>query len=244
VLEALAGLDTATAWLAAARHLANQPRYECYDLAVTIEDPLAEEVTVSEAYRDLLAQLDLPSIETVANTIFPDLLWQVAGSRSLLYERYLRMMPRLRRFPKNRNGTYFGRLVSWPESPLYNQVEEVIERIRRELSNRSRKRFVYDLLVFQPSRDAYPYGFPCLSYLNVKLDTSSPSAKLLMTAHYRNHYFIERAYGNYVGLGRLQRFISDGAGVERGPLTCVSGHAELDHDKVNRDVVSLIRSLS
>ena len=60
--------------------------------------------------------------------------------------------------------------------------------------------------------------------MNVKLKGN----RLCMLAHYRNHFFFERAYGNYLGLGRLQRFIADAAGLEPGPLTCVSGHAELD----------------
>jgi hypothetical protein len=49
-----------------------------------------------------------------------------------------------------------------------------------------------------------------------------------MTAHYRNHYFVERAYGNYLGLGRLLVFIAHEAGLEPGRLLCVSGHAVLD----------------
>jgi hypothetical protein len=50
-----------------------------------------------------------------------------------------------------------------------------------------------------------------------------------MTAYYRSHYFIERAYGNYLGLSRLQAFIAEAAGISPGPLICISGHARLDH---------------
>jgi len=69
-------------------------------------------------------------------------------------------------------------------------------------------------------------------YLNIKLDGES----LRLTAHYRNHYFVERTYGNYLGLARLHAFIAGATGLSLGPLTCISRHADLDH--VNQDLLS------
>jgi len=121
---------------------------------------------------------------------------------------------------------YFERLIDWRshDGQNMNQVEEVIQKLCAELARLNSLRFIYDLLVFSPAQDRRPLGFPCLSYVNVKLD----AGRLLMTAHYRNHYFVERAYGNYLGLARLQSFIAQQCGVEPGPIVCISGHAVLD----------------
>jgi thymidylate synthase len=107
-------------------------------------------------------------------------------------------------------------------------VEDVIQRLRSQLQRDNPLRFIYDLLVFSPEADPQPMGFPCLSYVNIKLF----KGRLFMAAHYRNHYFVERAYGNYLGLARLQRFIAEQSGVQTGPLVCVSGHAVLDDHRL------------
>ena len=52
-----------------------------------------------------------------------------------------------------------------------------------------------------------------------------------LSAVYRNHDFISRAYGNYVGLGRVLRFVARQSGFPIGELTCLSSSAtaELGH---------------
>jgi hypothetical protein len=46
-----------------------------------------------------------------------------------------------------------------------------------------------------------------------------------LSAMYRSHDFISRAYGNYVGLGRVLRFAARQSGHPAGELTCVSASA-------------------
>jgi hypothetical protein len=58
-----------------------------------------------------------------------------------------------------------------------------------------------------------------------------PTDGLLLTAMYRNHYYITRLLGNLIGLGRLQAFVAEQAGVPLGSLTVISTHAELDRGK-------------
>ena len=67
-------------------------------------------------------------------------------------------------------------------------------------------------------------GFPCLSMVSFHLD----GAKLHLAAHYRNQHFIERAYGNYLGLGQLLGYVAAAAGLEVGELLVVAGHALLE----------------
>jgi hypothetical protein len=75
--------------------------------------------------------------------------------------------------------------------------------------------------VVVPGRDTLTMGFPCLSHVSFSLQ----KGVVHMTALYRNHDFIKRAYGNYVGLGRLLRFVGRQSGWPIGELSCVSASA-------------------
>jgi thymidylate synthase len=243
-MEVLRAGNLSVAWLAAARTLLGRSRIkagrEAWDLAVEIDDPAASEVRDIRAGLDTeLSNQQLQSIDTVANTIFPQSLWRSSQSREEFFSRYRQMVPKLKRFKGNSRGLYFDRLTEWPpgSSEPMNQVESVIKRITSERLGRGPLRFVYDMSVFSPRHDKRPMGFPCLAYLNVKLDGD----RLRLTAHYRNHYFVERAYGNYVGLARLQEFIASEAGLALGPLTCISGHAELEPNHARAEFLSWLR---
>ncbi len=218
--------DLSTAWIEAVRHLGTQPNRQAWDLVVAITNSEAERPGIRAHLESLLAERRLQSVSTVANTVFPASLWRTSRSRNALYERYERILPKLRHCRGNGKGMYFERLISWPpkSTTTWNQLEAVIQRLQSELVHPNTKRFVYDLALFSPAHDAYPVGFPCLTYVNLKLR----GRQLCMLAHYRNHYFLERAYGNYVGLAGLQGFIASAAGIGRGELVCVSAHATLD----------------
>jgi thymidylate synthase len=239
-MELFTGTNLSIAWLSAAVSLAVRSPRQAWDIAVQIEEPLVEVADIRSGLDDLLTRAGLQPIETVANTIFPEILWETSRNRARFYTRYHSLLPRLRRFEKNHHGLYFERLTRWPPGPgaHLNQVERVIRRIKAERQRNNPLRFVYDMSVFSPRNDPRPIGFPCLVYLNIKLDGES----LRLTAHYRNHYFVERTYGNYLGLARLQAFIAGATGLSLGPLTCISGHADLDH--VNQDLLNWLRAKS
>jgi len=233
-------------WLAASRSLLERSTTkagrETWDLAVEITNPESpESMSIRSGLEAELARQDLHSIETVANTIFPLNLRLTSLDRNEFFTRYRRMVPKLRRFPGNHHGLYFDRLTAWPPGGVdsVNQVGAVINRMLDERTGRGPLRFIYDMSLFSPSHDSRPVGFPCLAYLNVKLD----GGQLRLTAHYRNHYFVERAYGNYLGLARLQGFIASEVGLELGPLTCISGHAELEQKHATAPFVSWLRAM-
>src|SRR5207302_10705771 len=138
-----------------------------------------------------------------------------------LFRRYLRIVPRLRRFPGNSRGTYFERLIRWPPGDRdgYNQLDAAIKRLVSEFNGGGRLRMVYDLSLFSPINDKRPMGFPCLSYVNVKVDGGA----IRKTAHYRNHWFIQRAYGNYLGFARLLRLVVHQPWLRVCSLVCISG---------------------
>ena len=58
--------------------------------------------------------------------------------------------------------------------------------------------------------------------------------ELSLTVMYRNHAYIARGLGNFIGLGRLMAFIADQTGAKIGSLTCVSTHAWIDSGKKTR----------
>jgi len=243
-VELLRASNLSIGWLAAARTLLGRSRVkagrEAWDLAVEISDPADSEVADIRAGLDAeLSRQELQSIDTVANTIFPQSLWRSSQNRDEFFGRYRQMVPKLKRFRGNNRGLYFDRLTEWPPASAepMNQVEAVIKRLASERQGRGPLRFVYDMSVFSPRHDKRPMGFPCLAYLNVKLDGD----RLRLTAHYRNHYFVERAYGNYLGLARLQEFIAGEAGLSVGPLTCISGHAELEPEYARTEFVRWLR---
>lgn len=67
-------------------------------------------------------------------------------------------------------------------------------------------------------------GFPCMSLLSVQLD----GRRLHMLAQYRYEYLLEKGYGNYLGLARLQDYIAGQAGLEVGQLSIVAGRVCVD----------------
>jgi hypothetical protein len=73
--------------------------------------------------------------------------------------------------------------------------------------------------------------------------TSAGNAQktLLLTAQYRNHYYVEKLLGNLIGLGRLMAFVGAETGTKVGALTVISTHAEIDSLKASRqDITKLI----
>lgn len=96
-------------------------------------------------------------------------------------------------------------------------------------------RNAYEMTIYDPARDAGKVSNrQCLSFLSFKLTDDNT---LLLTAMYRNHMYVARSLGNFIGLGRLQAFVAAQADATLGSLTCVSTHAEIDAGKKDHDGV-------
>ncbi|MFI7019931.1 hypothetical protein [Streptomyces sp. NPDC050164] len=80
-------------------------------------------------------------------------------------------------------------------------------------------------MVHTAGKDNSYIGFPCLSHISLQLDRDR---RVHAAALYRSHFMFERAYGNYLGLGRLLAYIAQQAELACGSLTVVAGHARLD----------------
>ena len=169
-------------------------------------------------------------VQTVANTIFPAALYQMYGAPMFIKKFHEDVLPRVRKSDRW-SGYYFERMTSYPgqDGKPLDQLWGIVERIR-EKGNKSLNKF--ELSLFDPGRDIdnSPYGGQCLSFLSFKL-TPGAKKKLMLTAVYRNHYYIEKLLGNLIGLARLMSFVAAEGRVGIGSLTILSTHAVVDAPK-------------
>lgn len=254
-------------WLAGLEYL-----LECggtaSQLSVAIENVSEEDMEIRSLLDSFSKYKGIPPISTVANTIFPVALYypdnpKLTGdkARHHLYQLYLQGNKIRKRCPANKNGTYFGRMIDYPASkvktnPLErNQIERIITRLKSNLTRVNPLSSIYelsvgvsedylsqdntaDIQIRQPDKDTRIMGFPCLSHISLNLC----KGHLNMTALYRNQHFIRKAYGNYLGLSRLLRFICREVGCESGTLLCIANHADAElGTKGGRDIKKLLQ---
>lgn len=83
----------------------------------------------------------------------------------------------------------------------------------------------HDLRVISdPRSDHHARGGPCLSHVSLTMI----EGRLHMTALYRRQSYVARAYGNFLGLARLQHFLALESGHGIGELMIVATHAEAE----------------
>jgi hypothetical protein len=243
VAGAIVGANLSEGWLGAFQFLLSVGG-DAVNLAVTITNPRVEDLGIRRTLDAFLAarrsenrgRHRVEPISTVANTIFPQAWYRPSlggGARAHAYQ----LAEDARRVSRRRNhsGTYFDRLVAWPGGEReFNQLEQSITRLADEHGRGRRSGNAYELglvnsiadtgdealVVHSPGVDNRIMGFPCLSHISLSLS----HGRLHMAALYRNHEFLRRAYGNYLGLARLLAFIARESGWEVGELMCVSSH--------------------
>lgn len=248
--------NTSLAWTAACRALdvTANPRKDGFHTVVRIADAAAEDAQVRSHFDRVREEYGYEPIETVANTVFPARLAATCSSPQELVRRYREIYERLKRVDQqNSGGTYFGRIVAYPgEDGLVDQLTTVIARIRQQISGKGPMSAAYEMDIAHPNdvdpgestwstpihvagNDKRYRGFPCLSHCSFQLDRERA---LHAVALYRSHYMVARAYGNYLGLGRLLAYLAQQAKVRPGSLTVVAGHAQIEnHVTVIRPVI-------
>jgi hypothetical protein len=242
--------DVGTAWLDALRAVHATPDHWALHTHVGIDNPTAEDPDLRFQADRILKEYGLPSIETVANTIFPAALANLCASHDELVARYREIYPvlRTRWHRQNREGTYFGRLVDHPigdDPGGYDQLGVVIGKLRAEHAHSGAKTAIYEAslgavgdeeppvggaaataAIFSPGHDKLPVGgFPCLSHCSFQLDREG---RVHLLAQYRSQYLIQRGYGNYLGLGRLLAHVCRHTGLRQGRLTVTAGYAQIE----------------
>jgi hypothetical protein len=186
-----------------------------YDLAedlnigVWFADSMAEENHQIRRVLDEALTSHRTSCNTVANTIFPESLWNPARERALLYQRYMvHTWPRVKKCAANYRGTYFQRLIAFEngDDPI-NQLEHVITTWHKQNHRHS----ALQLSVFDPRHDhtdGRRLGFPCLHQVCFTPLGANGAEGLAVTGFYATQHIFEKAYGNYMGLCRLGKFMA------------------------------------
>lgn len=258
--------DVSLAWLAACDAMLSGPRV-AYHMVVRIENPLNEDMAVRDGLERILTARQLQPVTTVANTIFPASIAATSRDHLELSSRYTAMLPTLKRLSsKNDRGTYFGRMIAFPgPSGPVNQLDVIITRLRKELAKKGSGTgsltAAYEAALVDPGSEGadgnleapvagaaqvlvpgsdtrFP-GFPCLSHCSFQLDRQGTLHAL---AQYRSQRMVERAYGNYLGLGRLLSYIADSAGLTCGVLTVTAGYAELEYRRGVSALITAVRA--
>lgn len=195
---------------------------EVFNLFTTVEQPTAFEQAWLQAHSPRLKGFVGDDLREVIKTIFPYDLAQRMAERPGLYREYLRRHDRAMRFVRNRGtwGTYFERLVRFPDHPDTNQLETVISKLST-WPKRSGTSLVFHLST--PARDTpRTRGGPCWQFGEI---VWHPGDRLDLVVVYRNHDFFNKALGNFIGLGQLLNFICAASGKTPGRLLCHSVHA-------------------
>jgi hypothetical protein len=174
-------------------------------------------------------------VDTIANTIMPAALYRLHGHPKFIKVFHDQVLPKVGKDGKW-SGYYFERMTAAPD-----QLSTQIDRLRKASTRALHK---FELSLFSPERDVddSPYGGQCLSFLSFHVIPGTPRT-LLLTAQYRNHYYVEKLLGNLIGLGRLMQFVAAETKSQVGSLTVVSTHAKIDQPSSckRKDITDLLK---
>lgn len=226
--------NLSTAWLKAINFLLKQQNSKCNNLVVHIKNPCLTVPSIDKLYNSFCKKHNIPKYLTVAQFIFPQRLYEIYhGDRQKLFQKY----KKVHEIVKGSWGSYFDQMVEWKESNgnKINQLDNIIKKI---LLRERVWKAAYTIQIANPIlHNNRTMGGPCLIYILIQLE-SNPK-KMSILSIYRNHDFATRAYGNYLGLGYLLRFLSKETGFEMDTLTCVSSHAFIEN-KYRKDLKKLL----
>lgn len=208
----------------------------------TEDGEVREDHAVREALDDCLRAKGRPDVETVAWTIFPRSAWRLAGqNRHRLYDLYLKALPTWRALNPSANGRglYFERLIKFGRAPLAgNQLEWIISQYSERPSVR---RTMLQASLFDPERDhvrSAQLGFPCLQHIHFIPENGN----LAVHAFYATQQLFDKAYGNWLGLCHLGRFMAAEMGLRLAHLYCYVGTEKLQRiTKSDSEFQGLIR---
>lgn len=170
-----------------------------------------------------LDSVNQPHIRTTAGTIFPDSL---AGGKVSVFDRFDKAWKYIKQDHRNNKGHYFRRLVAYNEQngKRVNQLKHIIETYngiedkRRPVHRRS----ALIALTFDPTLDhtAQPQrGFPCLQQVCF---VPKKNRTMSLNAIYATQHLDDRAYGNYLGLLNLGRFMAGEMNLELTEINCIA----------------------
>jgi hypothetical protein len=222
------------AWLKASTTLLTFKDRETYNLILDISDPLTltqDDKSVVGKVDAFLLEHDTDPVSTVAGTLFPAAHYRSKNTAGV-YNTFPNIV-----YPKVRSGwgdTYAGRMLrrNGKKGQTINPLELLVEKLKRQLARKSPLGRAYELgfietpfelPIYDTARDATrTTPQPCLSHISFKVVNRT---RLMLTALYRSHYYVQRALGNLLGLAQLQFFVANESGLDMGELVCHSSYA-------------------
>jgi thymidylate synthase len=231
-------MNLSLAWRHALENASETKEKEITPLLLSLTD-FTEDTNIRQTVDQFLKRKKKASINTVSETIFPDSLYdEYDHDRATLFQEYLNILPRIKKIDvKNKRGTYFERLIDF-EGDGNNQLEEIIKSFRKK---RSVRRSKLQASIFDARRDHtnLPYqGFPCLQHITFY---ATKSGGLVLNSFYAIQYLFERAYGNWLGLINLGKFMANEMGLQFERFNCYIGVEQLDCLK-KPDINEILRS--
>ena len=220
-------INLSSAWIRALNNIVKSPGIEITPLIVSLTG-FEESKSIRETLDLYLQQKDFGSVRTVSETIFPDSLYQfVARDRYKLYEEYELNIQRIKKIDSsNSHGTYFERLIAYDgDEKKINQLEIIINSLK---DGNIKRRSKLQASIFDPRKDhtnGVFQGFPCLQHVTFY---QSENGGLILNSFYAIQYLFRRAYGNWLGLINLGKFIANELQMEFERLNCFVGVEHLD----------------
>jgi hypothetical protein len=162
-----------------------------------------------------LSKRGKPSTRESALTIFPHDFW--IRRRHMTCNEFSRfcvdrLLPRMKsRNSKNKFGTYFERIMDFnSDRTSMGQLSQIVEEMKN--SQKRPRESMLQLAVYDPRRDLSRMprrGFPCLQQISLSYGSGHEFG---LNAVYPVQYIFDRAYGNYLGLYHLGKFIAEQTG--------------------------------
>jgi hypothetical protein len=236
------------AWLLSLERTAEAADGRAIHMVSTVTEPGSEIGSIRRVLDEALDAAGAQSVDTVAETIFPESLYPNPGrdwspelpasecamldaAAESLYETYTGMLPLLRTVNANKSGTYFSRMISWPgkEAGGVNQLAARIERLRCEQLARRRTHNALDMDVagdaLSDEEDLRGLQVYAATDRRIRsfpclthVDLTLYRGRVHATAVYRHQYLFHKGYGNLLGLSWLMQFICQQTGYELGEL--------------------------
>uniref|UniRef100_UPI00404B2364 hypothetical protein n=1 Tax=Flavobacterium sp. TaxID=239 RepID=UPI00404B2364 len=220
------------AWIDVLDIVVNSSGNEISPLVLSITD-FEENKNIRDILNQHLKDNKHSSIETVSETIFPNSLYSFCNyDKEKLFSTYLSNLPRLKAIDaaKNGRGTYFERLIAFGDNKKVNQLEIIINALLDKKTRRSK----LQASIFDPSKDhindAYQ-KFPCLQHVTFY---KSESGGLIINSFYAIQILYQKAYGNWLGLINLGKFIARETGLELVKFNCFIGVEQLESTKISK----------
>lgn len=225
--------DFQHAWIEVVKKLMTSC-WELCNLIVQIKNPSLLNQTLHNSMESFSKKQGLLGPKHVAYTIFPHRLYRGGGSAETLFTTYNRTRGLFEKLQRRKPGwgTYFRRMTHYEGTyGGINQLDNIIRAIR---GRENIRKAAYTIVIQNPGGETIrSLGAPCLNYIAVQVEPGQADHPLTLglLAVYRNHDFLERAYGNYWGLCNLLVFLAKEVDGTPGPLTCISSHAYVSGNK-------------